>query len=78
CVSACNILKYRGAGTIEFLDENGEFYCIEINTRIQVEHPVTESKTSTDLIKEHIRGANGEGLSWNQVDIAIGGHAREC
>ncbi|ORM39135.1 acetyl-CoA carboxylase biotin carboxylase subunit [Francisella endosymbiont of Ornithodoros moubata] len=78
CVSACKILKYRGAGTFEFLYENGEFYFIEMNTRIQVEHPVTESITSTDLIKEQIRVANGEGLSWKQEDIAIVGHVIEC
>ena len=78
CVSACKILKYRGAGTFEFLYENGEFYFIEMNTRIQVEHPITESITSTDLIKEQIRVANGEGLSWKQEDITIVGHAIEC
>nr|MCX3324311.1 acetyl-CoA carboxylase biotin carboxylase subunit [Bacillus paranthracis] len=78
CVSACKILKYRGAGTFEFLYENGEFYFIEMNTRIQVVHPVTESITSTDLNKEQIRVAKGEGLSWKQEDIAIVGHAIEC
>ncbi|MDE5031898.1 acetyl-CoA carboxylase biotin carboxylase subunit, partial [Francisella tularensis subsp. holarctica] len=66
------------AGTFEFLYENGEFYFIEMNTRNQVEHPVTESKTSTDLIKEQIRVANVEGLSWKHEDIAIVGHAIEC
>ncbi|QIV94788.1 acetyl-CoA carboxylase biotin carboxylase subunit [Allofrancisella frigidaquae] len=78
CVKACKILKYRGAGTFEFLYENEEFYFIEMNTRIQVEHPVTESITSTDLIKEQIKVANGQGLSWKQEDITIVGHAIEC
>ncbi|WP_150463756.1 acetyl-CoA carboxylase biotin carboxylase subunit [Francisella sp. XLW-1] len=78
CVNACKILKYRGAGTFEFLYENGEFYFIEMNTRIQVEHPVTESITSTDLIKEQIKVAGGSNLSWKQEDIAIVGHAIEC
>lgn len=78
CVNACKILKYRGAGTFEFLYENGEFYFIEMNTRIQVEHPVTESITSTDLIKEQITIAGGQPLSWKQEDIVIIGHAIEC
>lgn len=78
CVDACKILKYRGAGTFEFLFENDEFYFIEMNTRIQVEHPVTESITSTDLIKEQLKVASGEGLSWKQEDIKIVGHAIEC
>ncbi|WP_116963164.1 acetyl-CoA carboxylase biotin carboxylase subunit [Fastidiosibacter lacustris] len=78
CVEACTILKYRGAGTFEFLYENGEFYFIEMNTRIQVEHPVTESITNIDLIKEQIRIASGGTLSFNQEDIKITGHAIEC
>lgn len=78
CVNACKILKYRGAGTFEFLYENGEFYFIEMNTRIQVEHPVTESITGTDLIKEQIRVASGMGLTWKQSDLAIDGHSIEC
>ncbi|MCL4123941.1 UNVERIFIED_CONTAM: hypothetical protein GTU68_042032 [Idotea baltica] len=78
CVDACKILKYRGAGTFEFLFENGEFYFIEMNTRIQVEHPVTESITSTDLIKEQLKVAAGQGLTWKQEEIKIVGHAIEC
>lgn len=78
CINACKILKYRGAGTFEFLYENGRFFFIEMNTRIQVEHPVTESITSTDLIKEQIRVAAGMDLSWKQDDIKIVGHAIEC
>ncbi len=78
CINACKILKYRGAGTFEFLYENGEFFFIEMNTRIQVEHPVTESITSTDLIKEQLRVAGGMGISWTQDDIKIVGHAIEC
>ncbi|RUS69184.1 hypothetical protein EGW08_023052, partial [Elysia chlorotica] len=78
CVNACKILKYRGAGTFEFLFENGAFYFIEMNTRIQVEHPVTESITSTDLIKEQIKVAGGEGLTWTQDQLEIVGHAIEC
>ena len=78
CISACKILKYRGAGTFEFLYENGGFFFIEMNTRIQVEHPVTESITSTDLIKEQLKVASGMGLSWTQDDIKIDGHAIEC
>ena len=78
CINACKILKYRGAGTFEFLYENGQFFFIEMNTRIQVEHPVTESITSTDLIKEQLKVAGGMGLSWTQDDIKIVGHAIEC
>lgn len=78
CVDACKMLKYRGAGTFEFLYENGEFNFIEMNTRIQVEHPVTESITNIDLIKEQIRIASGETLTFKQEDIKIIGHAIEC
>lgn len=78
CVDACKMLKYRGAGTFEFLYENGEFYFIEMNTRIQVEHPVTESITNIDLIKEQIRIASGDSLTFKQEDIKITGHAIEC
>ena len=78
CINACKILKYRGAGTFEFLYEDGGFYFIEMNTRIQVEHPVTESITSTDLIKEQISIASGAGLSWKQSELTITGHAIEC
>ena len=78
CVDACKILKYRGAGTFEFLYENGEFYFIEMNTRIQVEHPVTEAIANLDLIKEQIRIARGKTLSFKQQDVKTNGHAIEC
>ena len=78
CVDACISIGYRGAGTFEFLYENGEFFFIEMNTRIQVEHPVTEMVTGFDLIKEQLRIADGQPLSVKQEDIVIKGHAFEC
>ena len=78
CVNACIEIGYRGAGTFEFLFENGEFYFIEMNTRIQVEHPVTEMVTGVDLIREQILIAAGQPLSIKQSDIEIKGHAIEC
>ena len=78
CVKACQEINYRGAGTFEFLYENGGFYFIEMNTRVQVEHPVTEMITGVDIIKEQLRIASGLPLSYKQDDIHIHGHAIEC
>lgn len=78
CVKACLDINYRGAGTFEFLYENGEFYFIEMNTRIQVEHPVTEMVTGVDIIREQIKIAAGIPLRFKQTDITFKGHAIEC
>ncbi|MBU2984789.1 acetyl-CoA carboxylase biotin carboxylase subunit [Saccharophagus degradans] len=78
CVKACIEIGYRGAGTFEFLYEDGNFYFIEMNTRIQVEHPVTEMITGFDLIKEQISVCAGNKLSVTQADIKLNGHAFEC
>ncbi|MEN9772391.1 MAG: acetyl-CoA carboxylase biotin carboxylase subunit [Pseudomonadota bacterium] len=78
CADACRRIGYRGAGTIEFLFENNEFYFIEMNTRVQVEHPVTELITGIDIVQEQIRAASGQKLRFKQKDIAFKGHAIEC
>ena len=78
CADACRKMGYRGAGTFEFLFENNEFYFIEMNTRVQVEHPVTELITGIDIVQEQIRIAAGEPLRIKQRDVAITGHAIEC
>ena len=78
CVEACIQMNYRGAGTFEFLYEKGHFYFIEMNTRVQVEHPVTEMITGVDIVKEQLYIASGEPLRYKQSDIKIQGHAVEC
>ncbi len=78
CVRACQEIGYRGAGTFEFLYEKGEFYFIEMNTRVQVEHPVSELISGVDIIKEQLRIAEGQPLSFKQSDIELRGHAIEC
>jgi acetyl-CoA carboxylase biotin carboxylase subunit len=78
CAEACRKIQYRGAGTFEFLYENDEFYFIEMNTRIQVEHPVTELITGIDLVQQQIRVAAGEKFTLRQRDISFKGHALEC
>ncbi|MCD5360403.1 MULTISPECIES: acetyl-CoA carboxylase biotin carboxylase subunit [Chromobacterium] len=78
CAEACRRIGYRGAGTFEFLFERGEFYFIEMNTRVQVEHPVTEMITGIDIVQEQIRIAAGEKLRYKQKDVVLRGHAMEC
>ena len=78
CVDACQRIGYRGAGTFEFLYQDGEFYFIEMNTRIQVEHPITELITGVDIVKEQLRIAAGAPLGYRQDDIHVRGHALEC
>ncbi|MCU7942596.1 MAG: acetyl-CoA carboxylase biotin carboxylase subunit [Candidatus Thiodiazotropha sp. (ex Cardiolucina cf. quadrata)] len=78
CAEACRQIGYRGAGTFEFLYEDGEFYFIEMNTRVQVEHPVTELITGIDIVKQQILIAAGEPLSYKQDEIKLQGHAVEC
>ncbi len=78
CVEACKRIGYRSAGTFEFLFQDNEFYFIEMNTRVQVEHPVTEMITGVDIVKEQLRIAAGEKLNYEQKDISVWGHAVEC
>ena len=78
CVNACIQINYRGAGTFEFLYEDGHFYFIEMNTRVQVEHPVSEMITGVDIVKEQLLIASGRELSFKQEDIIFRGHAFEC
>jgi len=78
CVTACIQINYRGAGTFEFLYEDGHFYFIEMNTRVQVEHPVSEMITGVDIVKEQLLIASGRALSFKQEDIIFRGHSFEC
>ena len=78
CVKACIETGYRGAGTFEFLYENGKFFFIEVNTRVQVEHPITEQITGIDIVKEQIKIAGGNFLTFKQSDVKIKGHSIEC
>jgi len=78
CIQACRNMKYRGAGTLEFLYQDENFYFIEMNTRVQVEHPVTEMICNFDIVKEQIKIASGDSLSISQEDVNIKGHAFEC
>jgi acetyl-CoA carboxylase biotin carboxylase subunit len=78
CVDACKEIGYVGAGTFEFLYQDGEFFFIEMNTRVQVEHPVSEMVTGVDIVREQLRIASGLPLQYKQEDIHISGHAMEC
>ena len=78
CVDACLDIGYRGVGTFEFLYQDGEFFFIEMNTRIQVEHPVTEMVTGIDIVKAQILIADGEPMRWRQNEVQWSGHAIEC